>query len=67
MSNFLYQPTNYGFKWGPCEVTRAASCRKVGVFLDIETPKRLLQLRVTPTGNIRVSSVYSKGKPRKHE
>lgn len=52
--------TQYGFIFGPAEVTRCCSDKKKGyVFLEISTPKRKkdpVQIYVTRTGNVRIYS-----------
>lgn len=53
--------TNYGFIYGPCEVTRIHSTENGAVYLDVETEKEYLQIRVTPTGFIRTTNKRKKG------
>lgn len=47
--------TQYGFTWGPVEVTRLASDPKAGVFIGIKTPRQSIQIRITPSGLIRIN------------
>ena len=44
----------FGFKWGNVTVTRVCTHSKHGRWLKVETPKELLEIRVTPSGLIRV-------------
>ena len=46
--------TQYGFKYGPVEVTRIYSDEKGGVWLELKTKRSAMMVRVTPTGLIRV-------------
>jgi hypothetical protein len=41
--------TNYGFKWGPMEVTRACSDDRYHTIL-LKTDHREVQIHVSPTG-----------------
>jgi len=50
-----YEDTPYGFNWGHVKVERAAQVRGNRV-ITIKTPRDVLQVRVTPTGLIRVDS-----------
>lgn len=45
----------YGFEWGAVNIRRLYSDERYGVSLDLSTPRRTLEIRVTPTGLIRVS------------
>lgn len=59
----FYQ-TNHGFMWGAVEVIRVCSEDKRGaVWIDIETPKHLLQVYVTKTGKVRVYDDNREWKP----
>ena len=60
MNKFSGQETQYGFKWGPAEVIRCASHPKWGVMLDLETTKQRLEIRVTPSGIIRVGKAVKR-------
>jgi len=51
---FPGKDTQYGFSWGPAEVTRICSDPKWGVIFQIKTAKESLEIRVTPKGFIRV-------------
>jgi hypothetical protein len=55
-----FLPTKYGFEWGPLEVVRIASTPTWGYALDIISNRQRLEIRVTPSGIIRV------GKPIKN-
>ena len=52
--------TEYGFTWGPIEVTRLASVPKWGVCLAVETEKHKLNIYVSPKG--RSVRVYLDGR-----
>lgn len=48
--------TDFGFRWGPMEVTRAASWpqhakTKISRALRIHTPKQFVDIVVSPSGN----------------
>ena len=47
--------TDYGFLWGPLEVTRVCQWRKNRI-LDLRTPRAVVQIVVTPTGLVRIHS-----------
>lgn len=51
---FKYEETKYGFRYGPAIVERTASDEKAGVLLAIRTPRKRLEIRVTPSGLIRM-------------
>ena len=51
---YHYEETPYGFQWGPALIERCVSDPKWGVVLTITTPKERYQVRVTPTGLVRV-------------
>lgn len=56
-----FKLTQYGFEWGKAIVERVASTPKWGVVLDVRSSRHLVQIRVTPSGLIRVGAVH-KGK-----
>ncbi len=45
--------TKYGFKWGLATIERHVEW-KGHIILSVETPRETLQIRVTPTGYIRL-------------
>jgi len=50
-----FEPTSYGFRWGPANVERLASDDKKGwVLMAIQSAKSRIQVYVTKTGKIRV-------------
>lgn len=57
MSGFDTKITQFGFKWGPAHVQRLCSDKKWGVMMTIRTPKQFLDIRITPSGMIRVEQV----------
>lgn len=54
--------TDYGFSWGPMQVTRVATHRGNRI-LDIRTPRAVVQIVVTPTGIVRIRHEAKKAKP----
>lgn len=62
MSHFRCEGTEYGFRWGPATIERMASDKKWGVIFDVKTDKQTLQIRVTPSGQIRVEPVTKMSK-----
>ena len=53
-----YREVPYGFEFGAAKITRACSDEKQGwVILQLETPKKHMQLYVTKTGKVRVFDV----------
>jgi hypothetical protein len=46
--------TQYGFTFGPAEVTRLHSDAKGNVWIEIKGARGTVQVRVTPTGLVRV-------------
>jgi hypothetical protein len=53
---YLREITPYGFKWGPVEVQRWCSDDKGGVVIGLITKRESVEIRVTPTGLIRVGA-----------
>jgi|DEB19_MinimDraft_3_1074340.scaffolds.fasta_scaffold126125_2 hypothetical protein len=53
MSKQPMHETDYGFVWGPAEVTRLHSTENGYVILEVMTKRANLQVTVTPTGLIR--------------
>ena len=49
--------TRCGFKWGAAHVQRIASSPKWGVILCIQSGKQQVEIRVTPSGMIRVGEI----------
>ena len=48
----VYEETTYGFRWGSLEVTRLLSDPKGGYLLEVATPYRKLEIRVSPSGRV---------------
>jgi len=61
-SEFRYSNTRYGFEWGPAKVERTASTPKWGVVASVESKSHFVQVRVTPSGQIRVGEVVKKAR-----
>lgn len=58
-----FKEIDYGFKWGPAEITRVCSDEKRGwIILSIKTKKYPygLQVYITKTGKVRVHSPNGK-------
>jgi hypothetical protein len=53
---------DYGFWWGPAKVERIASDPKHGVFPNVSSKGHEVQIRVTPSGLIRVGKPTKKAK-----
>ena len=49
--------TNYGFRWGPVEVSRASADPKHGVWLILRSAKQEVTIRVTRSGLFRIGDV----------
>ena len=52
-----YEKTDYGFKYGSCEIERTCSDAKKGwVVMTLETPKYKhgIQIYITKTGKVRI-------------
>lgn len=52
--------TQYGFTMGPCEVTRIASGTKWGAVIDVQGKRQRVEIRVTPSGLLRVGKVITR-------
>lgn len=48
------QPAEFGMSFGPAKVERFCEEKGGGVTIGVTTPKDVLQLRVSPTGKVRV-------------
>lgn len=48
----------FGFRWGPCLVHRLCSDAKAGVVLEVSTDKECVEIRVTPSGIIRLGCMH---------
>lgn len=46
--------TQYGFEFGPAEVTRLHSDPKYGVAIEVKGKRGVLIVRVTPSGLVRI-------------
>jgi len=49
--------TQYGFIWGPLEVRRLVSDNKFGVVIKLKTNKESIDVRITPSGLIRLEEI----------
>lgn len=50
---FVFENTEYGFIYGPAEVTRLFHDKDGSVVLQVKTKRRELTIRITPSGLIR--------------
>lgn len=50
--------TQYGFRWGPCRVTRLMSDPKFGVILEVSGKRESIEIRITPGGRLRIFEVH---------
>ena len=55
-----FEQTQYGFRWGPLEVTRLCSEEKHGCWLRVQGVKQFIDVRVTKGGRVRLVSPISK-------
>ena len=51
--------TRYGFKWGPCHVSRLVSDPKFGVVLEVKGKRESVKIRVTPGGFLRIGTIQA--------
>lgn len=51
---FRLTETKYGFQWGPASVVRICDDPKAGVLIAVYTDRARLEIRVTPSGLIRI-------------
>jgi len=58
-----YKETRYGFDWGAAKIERVAS-HGGHLWIDVRTPRQVLEIRVTPTGLIRIVGHGSRDKMR---
>lgn len=59
-------PTQYGFKWGACEVSRLYD-HGGHVTMELKTDAAKLSIRVTPSGQVRVEQTAGRGSAVKME
>ena len=61
-----FSEDQYGFTWGPLKIERFFSDPKnvdrPNVYLQLSTDRETLQIKVTPTGFIRVFNIQKKEK-----
>lgn len=66
MADVIYHEDKYGFTFGPATVERLfhtpMGVEKPNVFLLVKTDREELQIKVTPTGFIRVLGVKKRAK-----
>jgi hypothetical protein len=56
-SGFTGHNTPYGFVWGPATIERCVSDPKIGVVLTLTTPRQKYDIRVTPSGLVRINEI----------
>ena len=49
--------TRYGFEWGPLTVERITDDYRFGVFICVSGKREKVDIRVTPSGLVRVGEV----------
>ena len=49
-SLFNFRIKDYGFEWGPVEVTRMIADNKIGVLIGADTSTHNVQMAVSPKG-----------------
>lgn len=54
--------TQCGFTMGPATVTRIHQDDKLGAFLEVSGQRQRIEIRVTPSGLLRVSKVIKKAR-----
>lgn len=54
--------TSFGFDWGPMSIERVCSDDKGGVVIAVKSNKETVDIRVTPSGLMRISSVVKRSK-----
>lgn len=59
-----YRETRYGFEWGPLVISRVMSDDGWGVMVEIRTPRQSLNIRVTPSGLIRIGEIQKQVRSR---
>jgi hypothetical protein len=52
--------TQYGFTMGPAKVTRIHYTPKWGAFIEVSGHRERIEIRVTPSGLLRVGKVIKK-------
>lgn len=57
MGNYGCMETKYGFAWGPAQVVRLMSDPKWGVILEVKSGKQAVEIRITPSGLIRIGNI----------
>lgn len=50
----------HGFQWGPATVTRCVSDPKWGVVIQVQGPREMVNVRVTPSGLVRIDGPYKR-------
>ena len=60
MSVNKIENTQYGFIFGPAIVTRIADSEKWGCVLEVSGARQRVEIRVTPSGQIRVGPIITR-------
>ena len=58
---FALVQTSHGFKWGPLETQRVFSTWDGGCILLIRGERQEIEVRVTPSGYVRVGELKNRG------
>lgn len=46
----MFEETQFGFKWGPLEVTRILSDERIGVVISVKSGLDEYEVRASPSG-----------------
>jgi len=60
MSVSKIENTQYGFIFGPATVTRICDSEKWGCVLEVSGARQRVEIRVTPSGQIRVGPIITR-------
>jgi hypothetical protein len=60
MSVCKIENTQYGFIFGPATVTRICDSEKWGCVLEVSGARQRVEIRVTPSGQIRVRPIITR-------
>jgi hypothetical protein len=59
----IFEPTQFGFRFGSADIERVISDDRMGVVLAIRGRREVVYIRVTPSGLIRLGPVTRNGDP----
>jgi len=52
--------TQYGFVFGPANITRICDSEKWGCILEVSGARQRVEIRVTPSGQLRVGPIITR-------